>query len=239
MTTYPDNIVYFADEGRAHLNDCLHRSFSAAVSYGIEKIVIFTARGDGIHLAIQRLEEDPDCKEIKIVGVSFPHGQTFTDPKEPSKQIQVEITSESRQIFEKAKVPIVRARLPFDSIAARFRDHGVLGQDFSLIGNALSIFGGGMSLCVQAALMACDAGEVIWGEHIIAMTADTSILVQAAPTSRFLTDFVVREILCKPIFLTIAKKETVPTAFAERPASDQDDAAAKPDQEHLALGEGE
>ena len=111
------------------------------------------------------------------------------------------------EVLRSNGVPLVRAHLPFDPISAQFQNHGVLGQDFSLIGNALSIFGGGISLCVQAVLMACDAGEVSLGEHAVVMTSDTSLLVRAAPTARLLTDFIVREILCKPVFLTIGKTE--------------------------------
>jgi hypothetical protein len=84
---------------------------------------------------------------------------------------------------------------------------GLLGQDFSLISNALRIFCGSMSLCVQAVLMASDAGHVNFAEHVIAMTADTSIVARAATTSRFLTDLIVREIICKPLLLTVGKSE--------------------------------
>jgi hypothetical protein len=55
--------------------------------------------------------------------------------------------------------------------------------------------------------MASDAGLVGLGEHVIAMTSDTSILVRAAATERFLTDLIVREIICKPVLLTIGKSE--------------------------------
>ncbi len=223
MTNDSRQILYFVDEGKAHLNDTLDVSLKTAVDYGIEKLVIFTAQGEGIYLATKKLKKKHNIElkkrhgsnEIKLVGVSFPHGQTFADPNEPSKQIQVEIDPQYQRAFTKAKIPIIRAHLPFDPIAARFRDHGMLGQDFSLIGNALTMFGGGMSLCVQAALMACDAGAVTWGEHVIAMTADTSVLLQAAPTHRFLTDLVVREILCKPLFLTVAKREAVPPVLVQ------------------------
>jgi hypothetical protein len=69
-----------------------------------------------------------------------------------------------------------------------------------------------MSLCVQAALMACDAGEVEVGEHVIVLTSDTSILVRASGTRDLLTDFIVREILCKPVLLTIIKREEIEAA---------------------------
>jgi hypothetical protein len=215
MTRLSAEISYFPDEGRSHLADCLALSIDRAKKYGIEKLVIFTARGDGIDLALDMCERDSDCSAIRIVGVTFPQGKVFNDPDHPGQSLRVEISPERLSRFKQAGVPIIRARLPFDPIAASFKDHGVLGQDFSLIGNALSIFCGSMSLCVQAALIACDAAEVIEGEHIIAVTSDTAILVQAAPTNRFLHDLVVREILCKPLFLTIGKKEDVPPSLAE------------------------
>jgi hypothetical protein len=208
-------IFYFPDEGRAHLADCLRVSFEAATRYEIEKIVIFTAKGDGIHLALDLLQKEPKYQALKIIAVTFPQGKRFTNRENPDSPLQVEIDLKSRKKFLKRGVPIVQARLPFDPIAASFRDCGLLGQDFSLIGNALSIFGGSMSLCVQAALIACDAGEITWGEHVITMTSDTAILVRAAPTGHFLTDFVVREILCKPLFLTIGKKEEVPPGISD------------------------
>jgi hypothetical protein len=111
--------------------------------------------------------------------------------------------------------------MPFDPIRTQFSGHGVLGQDFSLIGNALRIFCGSMSLCVQAVLMASDAGHVALGEHVIAMTSDTSILVRAAGTSRFLTDLIVREIICKPVLLTIGKSEKTELVLENSNDNDQ------------------
>jgi hypothetical protein len=83
----------------------------------------------------------------------------------------------------------------------------VLAQDLSLIESALNIFGGSMSLCVQAVVLACDAGTVNLGEHVIAMTSDTAILVQASTTRRMLRELIIREILCKPAILSIGRNE--------------------------------
>ena len=64
-----------------------------------------------------------------------------------------------------------------------------------------------MALCVQAITMACDAGEVEIGEHVIALTSDTAILAQASNTDRMLGELIVREILCKAAVLTISRNE--------------------------------
>ena len=47
------------------------------------------------------------------------------------------------------------------------------------------------------------------GEHVVAITSDTAILVQSATTRRVLREMVVREVLCKPVILCIGRKETV------------------------------
>jgi hypothetical protein len=115
-------------------------------------------------------------------------------------------------------ISLVRAHLPFDAISTQYQQHGVLAQDLSIVGNALNIFCGSMSVCVQAVLMACDAGAVEIGEHVVVMTSDTSLIVRAAPTARLLTDLIVRQIICKPAFLTVAKAEKL--ALPESPDSE-------------------
>ncbi len=215
MNNLRSEIQYFAGEGRTNLNQCLSLALHTAADYGIEKVIVFTAKGEGIHYALELQRSSPKLHSIKLIAVSFPQGKLFSDPEQPERMIQVEIGPERKFEFAAAGIPTIRARLPFEPIAASYRDHGILGQDLSLIGNALSIFGGSMSLCVQAALIACDAGEVEWGEHVIATTSDTAIVIRSAPTSHFLTDFVVREILCKPLFLTVGKKEEIPPSFNE------------------------
>jgi len=198
-------IDYFFHEGKENLDDCLRLSFEAAARREVRKIVIFTGIGQGPKLAIEKFCSQPCFSGIQVIAVTFPYGQHFTDSEK--KPITLDISAENRELFRNNNVPIVRAHLPFDPISAYHKGHGILGQDLTLIGNALSIFCGSMSLCVQAALMACDAGLVGLGEHVIAITSDTSILVRCAPTERLLTDFIVREIICKPMSLTMAKGE--------------------------------
>lgn len=209
MTTsfhYPTE--YFVEEGKENLDRCLAVSFEAALSHEIEKIVIFTGAGVGVQMALEEYRSQDRYSHLKLVAVTFPHGSKFADERLPEHRI----SAESAQYFKANGVPIVMAHLPFNPIRAHNASHGILGQDLSLIGNALSIFCGSMSLCVQAALMACDAGEVEMGEHVIVLTSDTSILVRASGTRDLLTDFIVREILCKPVLLTIIKREKIEAA---------------------------
>lgn len=194
--------TYFWQEGKPNLHDCLRISFDAAKRHHVEKIVIFTGIGEGVRTACQDFLSQEQYAGIQIVAVTFPHGHKY------------DISDDDSRWIASQSIPLVRAHLPFDPITAQYRNYGVLGHDLSLLGNVLTIFGGSMSLCVQAVLMACDAGIIRKGENVISLTSDTSILVRSAPTSHLLTDFIVREIFCKSVVMNISKKETIelPTA---------------------------
>jgi hypothetical protein len=202
---------YFMQEGKGNLARCLQATFVAALAHRVGKIIIFTSAGRGVLLAIDEYLSQEQYSQIELIAVTFPSQSQFTagDPSEHS------IQAEALHILDESRVPVVRAHLPFEPIRTHYAGQGVLGQDFGLIGNALRIFGGSMSLCVQAVLMASDAGLVDLGEHVIAMTSDTSILVRAAGTERFLTDLIVREIICKPVLLTIGKSEKASEAIED------------------------
>lgn len=196
--------TYFLQEGRENLPECLKIAFHAARQQNITKILIFTARGEGVRMALDSFCSQPDYEHIKLVAVTFPEGKHFTEANKP---IIVEIPADQKALFESKGVSIVKAHSPFDPITSPGRQRGVLGQDLSLVGDALDVLCGSMSLCVQAILLACDAGVVSLREHVIALTSDTAVLAQAATTARMLSDLIVREILCKPAVLTISRKE--------------------------------
>lgn len=197
--------TYFLGEGRENLAECLAIAFEAAVQHNAHKIVIFTAEGEGLRLATERFCSQPQYEKIRLVGVTFPRGKRFTDATGRPRRVEIPVELERR--FQSQGIPIIRAHLPFDPISPPFKDRGVLAQDLSLVGDALNMFCGSMSLCVQAVVLACDAGAVELGEHVIALTSDTAILAQASCTRRMLSQLVIREILCKPAILTIGRRE--------------------------------
>jgi hypothetical protein len=155
-------------------------------------------------MALDTFFVQPGFEHIKLIAVTFPEGKHFMDAGKP---IIVEIPANEKVLFEARGVLVVKAHSSFDPITSPGRQRGVLGQDLSLVGDALDVLCGSMSLCVQAILLACDAGAVGAREHVIALTSDTAVLAQASSTARMLSDLVIREILCKPAVLTISKKE--------------------------------
>ncbi len=140
--------VYFLQEGRENLLECLKLAFQAAKQQNVSKIVIFTAAGDGVRMALETFCASPEYQQIKLVAVTFPAGKVFTD--KAGQQVKVEISVTDAESFAQHGIPIVRAHLPFDPIAAYYKERGVLGQDLTLVGEALNMFGVSMALCVQA-----------------------------------------------------------------------------------------
>lgn len=197
--------IYFLQEGRENLRECLAVAFHAAKQQNISKLVIFTSRGEGVKMALDSFCTQQEFSQIALIAVRFPAGMVFTD--KDKNVLDVEISADDLELFKRRNIPIVRAHLPLDPIAAHYKQRGVLGQDLSLVGEALNMFCGSMSLCVEAITLACDAGHVALGEHTIALTSDTAILAQASSTARMLSDLRIREILCKPAVFTVTRNE--------------------------------
>jgi hypothetical protein len=224
-------ITYFLQEGRENLTECLEVAFKAAVNHKIKKIIIFTAEGLGVQVALDEFCSKSEFSHIKLVAVTFPVGQPFTDVD--GNPLTVEIGQESKTRFRNAGVPIVRAHMPFDPISPPHLHRGVLGQDLSLVASALNVFGGSMSLCVQAVVIACDAGAVARAEHVIALTSDTAILAQATPTTHILTELAIREVLCKPVIYSIGRGEKADQMMSEVKAPE----LKPPEQEKMLKGQ--
>ena len=105
-----------------------------------------------------------------------------------------------------------------------------------LVDRAFGVLGGGFSFCIQAVLMACDAGAVAAGERVAAMSADTSLVVLASQSESFLSSFtglLVNHIICRPMLYDISKRFHFATehALAQRAPVDA--------QTELSLGPGD
>jgi hypothetical protein len=197
--------TYFLQEGRENLEDCLKVAFQGAVQHDVKTIIVFTAYGEGVKMALDQFRNRKEYEHIRLVAVTFPAGKTFTNQKK--EPFEVKIPEDLVELFAANRVPLVRAHLPFDAVDPSAAWGTVVGRGFNLLGETLNMFCGSMSLCVQAIALACDAGYVEQGEHVISITSDTAILAMAAVTRKMLSELVIREILCKPAILTIGRKE--------------------------------
>jgi hypothetical protein len=194
------SISYFDREGRENLPQVLkivRRAFNKRPDLRALKLIVFTATGDGPALAYAQLHE----YEPQIIAVTFPPDFSVMRGTE---RIYPQISPKLHRFFDGVGVKIITGRRPFDAI------EGVPAhnEQMQLIRDVLTLFGGSVSLCIQAVLSACDSGEIAIGEKVVGITGDLAAVITASTTKKFLAKeagMVVNEILCKPRNLTLSR----------------------------------
>jgi hypothetical protein len=128
-------------------------------------------------------------------------------------------------------VEFVSAHLPFKGI----HDGRDRSSEWSRVAEAFGILGGGFALCVQAVLVATDAGAVQSGERVAVAAADTAFAAIACRTDAFLSPIdgiLIEHIICRPQRYTISKPAHQRLAQMWRPEIEvreaQVDLGAKP-----------
>src|SRR5579872_4104284 len=165
---YPgQQIVYFDHEGNDNVAEVVRvikKSLKRRKELHLLKLVIFTAEGQGPWLAYNQLS-NLDF-EVHIVAVTFPvdfsvkRGDGRSYPRIPPKVMK---------FFNGVGITVVSpAPLAFDSIEGLDQRN----QQLKAVKDAITLFGGGFNLCVQAVLRACDADVIKIGERVIAMAGD-------------------------------------------------------------------
>ncbi len=199
-------IVYFDGEGRDNLPSVLRvvkKALKKREDLRSLKLVIFTSFGEGPLLAYNELSGF----DLRIVAVTFPID--FCVKRQDGSSMFPRIPPKLLKFFSGVEIKVLSpAPLPFDQIE-NLEFHN---QQMKTIRQAISIFGGGFTLCLQAVIRACDAGEVGCGERVLAMSGDCAAIVTASTTSGFLGSggLAVNEILCKPHNLTMVRSRLVP-----------------------------
>lgn len=192
---------YFYKEGRENLPKTLELVLKRAKSRRVKKLIIFTRDGDSAFQAAKL------CDGLSVIAVTFPYKQRFTERDDKGNERDFVAPTSMPEVAErlrKAGVSLVRGTMPFQQVVIPYvRDPKVEG-----IKHALGLFGDGLSLCVQAVLMATDAGEIEPAEEVVSMSADTAI-VATGTSSHWLfhpaEGMEIREIICKPRVLTVSR----------------------------------
>lgn len=201
-----NQIRYYDDEGREHIRQTAADAVRRALKLGIKYLVVFTSDGSGVKEAIKRLSNIEPAERPAIVSVTYSYGQIIKEKSNgEDKWVPATLRPEIKQELESAGVQVIQGGLPFESIhIPNFPDHRL-----KIIKETLELISGGLVLCVEAVLAACDAGAIPFGEDVIAFSADTAAVIRAS-TKRFLFapwGLVVREIICKPRELNITKSK--------------------------------
>jgi hypothetical protein len=187
--------VLFETEGVQNLGRTVRLVCRAAAEYRVQKVLVFTSHGDGALELRKKLGND-----TAIIAVTFPWQMTA----KPAKDI-VYIglpSAERRADLAASGIRVVQGAMPFRALGAEEADI------FRGIISAFDVFGGSTKLCVQAALMACDAGLLDAGDRCITMTNDTAVVLRAGHSFNFLRNtstFAIEQFICKPQFYQITR----------------------------------
>jgi hypothetical protein len=199
---------YLQVEGRASMERCIRESFKWCVDWGVEKIVMFTGTGEGPMYAVENLLIQEPFSAIQMIAVSPPTGKLYKADTSDSESpiVSSGVPPARKEFLREIGIPVISAHLPF----SRAQASGT--SDWTEAAQALGILGGGVALCVQAVLLACDAGEVQMGERVVAVSADTAISALASRTETFLSPshgLLVEHFICRPRRYNISKPKHV------------------------------
>ena len=188
MTDTTVQSTYFGQPGRQNTARTLEVARQRADQLGIRTVLVATTRGEtGLQVA-QRFQG------YDVVVVT--HSTGFAGPN-----IQ-ELTEENRAAIESAGAQILTCQHALGGVSRAVRKKwGTYAID-EIIAQTLRIFGEGMKVCAEIALMAADAGLVPVGEPCIAIAgtgrgADTAVVLIPANVQQFF-DLRVMEVLVKP-----------------------------------------
>jgi hypothetical protein len=188
MTDTTIQSIYYSQPGPSNTAHTLGIARQRAEELGIRTVLVATTRGEtGVQAAHQ-------FEGYDVVVVT--HSTGF---REPNVQ---ELTPENRAAIEAAGARILTCQHALGGISRAVRKKwGTYALD-EVVAQTLRIFGQGMKVCVEMALMAADAGLVKVGEPCIAIAgtglgADTAVVLVPANVQQFF-ELRVMEVLAKP-----------------------------------------
>ena len=180
---------YFHKPGGKNTKSVLESVSRRAIDLSIGKILIPTCSGRTAFEALKVFD-----KKIKIIAVTHVTGYAKPDTQE--------LDEKDRRELESQGVTVLTCQHAFGGVGRGIRNKLASYQVDEIIAYSLRIFGQGVKVAIEVALMAADAGLVRTDEDIIsiggtAKGVDAALVLQPANSSR-LFDLKVKEVICKP-----------------------------------------
>ena len=178
--------MYFEKPGKHNTKEVVELVLKKAQENDISTIVVASCSG-----ATARLFMD---KGLNVVCVTHQVGY--------AKAGVDEMPPEEREFLIRNGIKVLTTTHLFAGVdrALRFKFQGVYPGE--IIASVLRMFGQGVKVCVEIAVMALDAGVIPFGEDVIAVAgtatgADAAVLLQPAHSQNFF-DTSIKEIICMP-----------------------------------------
>jgi hypothetical protein len=181
-------IVYFEKAGEHNTEEVFQIVKKRAEELGVKTILVASTSGETAAKAVKALGG------LRVIAVGFATGM-----REPNAQ---PFKPEHKQTVESRGGIVLNTTHTLAGLSASVRNKYNAPGFAEVIADTLRIFGHGMKVAVEIAMMATDSGLVHTDEDIISIGgrssgADTAILLKPVNANRFF-DLQVREILCKP-----------------------------------------
>lgn len=182
--------VYFENTGQENTADTLRIARERADELGIETVLVASTRGDTGVRAAEVFEG------LNLVVVS--HSTGFARPD------YQQLTDENRELIESRGGTILTTTHAFAGVSRALRRKLDTCSVGDILASTLRIFGEGMKVCCEIALMAADSGLARTDEQVITVAgtgrgADTAVVLKPVH-SQDCFELKVQEILCKPHF---------------------------------------
>jgi hypothetical protein len=184
------SIVYFSEPGRENSSRAIRTVVDRVAAGGIDHVVVASGSGETAVACLEALRS----LGVRVVCVThhvgFKEGDDF------------ELDPARAEILRGGGVPIVTASHALSGVGRSLSTKFGGVTPVEIIAHTLRLFGQGMKVCVEIAVMAADAGAIPTDRDVIAIGgtkggADTAIVLRAAHMNRFL-DLRIREVLCVP-----------------------------------------
>ena len=176
----------FERKGKINTLEAVASAVKRAKELGIKHVVVASNTGETAKLLLD--------SGLNIVCVT--HQVGFHQPGED------EMGQETREFLKKNGVKVLTTTHLFAGVdrALRFKFQGIYPAE--IIASTLRMFGQGVKVCVEVAVMALDAGMIPYGEEIVAIGgtgsgADAAIVLTPAH-SAYIFDTKIKEIICMP-----------------------------------------
>jgi hypothetical protein len=185
------DILYYESTGEINTDETLKTAKQRADKLGVKNLVIASTRGNTGVKAVDVF------KGYNVVVV--PH---VTGMREPGTQ---ELTEENRKMIEEKGGHVVIAAHAFSGVERAIQAKWDTMYPAGIMAQTLRIFGQGMKVVVEIAVMAADAGVIPVDEDVLVVAgsgrgADTAVIMRTA-YSHQIFDTVIREIIAKPSHL--------------------------------------
>jgi hypothetical protein len=188
MKDYKSSITYFGKKGKENTKKVLDIAQMKAKELEITNVIVASTTGYTAKLAAEILGGLNIVVVTHAAGFIEPDGQEFDDQIKSSLELK--------------GVKVLTAQHTFGGVSRAIRKtHGGFAQD-EIIANILRVFGQGMKVIFEIAMMAADAGLVSCQEPAIAISgtgrgADFGVVVIPANSFRIF-DLKIVEIFCMP-----------------------------------------